>query len=69
MLVLLGGKDRLTVPAVCRAITRKYEAEFREYPDNTHYLMRESNYRESATEVHRCLCETLSSEANSATRQ
>lgn len=69
MLVLMGGQDRLTVPAVCRAIARKYDADLREYPDNAHYLMRESNYRESATDVHRWLCETLSSEANSATRQ
>ena len=69
MLVLMGAQDRLTPLAVCRAIARKYDADSREYPNNAHYLMCESNHRESAIDVHRWLCTTLSSDATQATRQ
>jgi pimeloyl-ACP methyl ester carboxylesterase len=59
MLVMVGGHDRLTTPSVCKAIARKYGADFRLYPDNAHYLMREPNHREIATDVHHWLCATL----------
>ncbi|MGB0595369.1 MAG: hypothetical protein ACPGLY_01550 [Rubripirellula sp.] len=38
MFIFMGGKAWLTLPVVCCAIARKYDAELREYPDNAHVL-------------------------------
>lgn len=69
MLVMVGKHDRLTPPSVCRAIAQKYGAEFRQYPDNAHYLMREPNHREIADDIHRWLCETVEADEPAATRR
>lgn len=49
--VVSGSLDRLTPPAIGRAIAKKLHADFREYPNNAHYLMREFNHRQIAGDV------------------
>ena len=49
--VVSGSLDRLTPPAIGLAIAKKLRADFREYPKNAHYLMREPNHRQIAGDV------------------
>jgi pimeloyl-ACP methyl ester carboxylesterase len=55
MLVVNGGRDRLTPPGVGRAIGRKYDAEYVEYPDHAHYLMWEREWELIAADIERWL--------------
>ncbi|KAA5539401.1 alpha/beta hydrolase [Roseiconus nitratireducens] len=51
MLVINGSEDRLTVPSLAASIARRYNAAYRQYDGNAHYLMRESNWRDIAADT------------------
>jgi hypothetical protein len=46
-----GTEDHLTPPNVIKAIARKYQADYREYPRHAHYLMREPGWAEIAEDI------------------
>ena len=49
VLVIAGGRDRMEPPAVVRRIAAKYRAaEYREFPDNAHWMVSEPGWREIA---------------------
>ncbi len=51
LLVIGAGRDRLTPPAQTRAIARRYDADYREYPDAAHYILREAGWSAMTTDV------------------
>jgi pimeloyl-ACP methyl ester carboxylesterase len=49
VLVIAGGRDPVGSPAVVRRIAAKYRAaEYREFPDNAHWMIGEPGWREIA---------------------
>ena len=57
MLVVNGTDDLLTPPAMAQAISKKYGAEYKEYSEAAHYLMRENQHAEIARYVNNWLTE------------
>ncbi|MFC2968791.1 alpha/beta hydrolase [Acidimangrovimonas pyrenivorans] len=51
MLVIGAGQDRMTPPRVTRAIARRYGADYKEYPDNAHFMLREPGWETIAGDV------------------
>jgi pimeloyl-ACP methyl ester carboxylesterase len=54
LLVVAGGKDKLILPRMARAIAKKYPtAQYVECADLTHYLIGEEGWEESAERIYR----------------
>jgi pimeloyl-ACP methyl ester carboxylesterase len=51
MLVIAGSDDKLTPPYVTQAIALKYAAEYREYPEHAHYIIREPKWEQVASYI------------------
>jgi len=53
MLSFAGGRDRITPPAVCRAVARHYgqRMDYRERPDRGHWLPEEPGWRDLVGEI------------------
>ena len=51
MLVVGASEDRLIPPGVVRKIARKYGANYREYAEHGHYLVREPGWEQVAADV------------------
>jgi pimeloyl-ACP methyl ester carboxylesterase len=50
-LVVSGTDDRLIPPAIHRKLAARFGAEYREYPNRAHYIMREPGWEEVADDV------------------
>ena len=59
LLVVGGARDRLTPAAQTRAIARRYGAEYREYPDAAHYILREPAWSAMTDDVIAWLDQTV----------
>lgn len=51
LLIVGGSEDRLTPPAQTRSIARRYGADYREYPDSAHYILREEGWSDMASDM------------------
>lgn len=52
MLVIGAGKDRITPASVVRQVAAKYpQAQYREYPDNGHWVVGEANWQQIANDI------------------
>jgi pimeloyl-ACP methyl ester carboxylesterase len=58
-LIVSGSDDRLIPPTIHRAMARRYNADYREYPGHGHYLMREPGWEAIADDALRWLDERL----------
>jgi pimeloyl-ACP methyl ester carboxylesterase len=60
-LVLAGSQDQLITPASSRALAEWLDADFREYPDQGHWII-ETNGVSIVRDIHRWLIQTLGDE-------
>jgi pimeloyl-ACP methyl ester carboxylesterase len=51
LLVVGAGEDRLTPVAQTRAVARRYGADYREYPESGHFILREPGGRQMTSDV------------------
>lgn len=52
LLVVAGAEDRITPASVCRIVARRYrQAEYREYPSHSHFLISEPDWQTIAVEI------------------
>lgn len=55
LLVVNGSQDRLTPVSIAQRIARKYNASYREYAGNAHYIIRETNWKDVANDISKWL--------------
>jgi non-heme chloroperoxidase len=51
LLIVGAGKDRLTPVAQTRAIARRYGADYQEYSDSGHFILREAGWSQMASDA------------------
>lgn len=59
LLVVGAAEDRLTPVAQTRAIARRYGADYREYPDAAHYILREPAWSKMTSDLIAWINETV----------
>jgi len=59
ILVIVGGKDRITPPGVAKAVAKKYRKQtavtFKKFRQNGHWLLAEANWKEICEFIYRWL--------------
>lgn len=61
VLVVAGGEDRITPASVCRIVARRYrQAEYKQYPGYSHFLISEPDWQNIAADVARFLARSAS---------